>query len=80
MQVRPSVAGFTSQTFIITIMSPRAVLFLSISTNGGKGVQVGGETSDAVWFRDRDTEKKTGGRAGRHGDVEVLFGNNEDDG
>lgn len=40
---------------------------------------MGGETSDAVWFRDRDAKEKSRGRAGRHRDVEVLFRNNEDE-
>lgn len=43
-----------------------------------KGEEDGGETSDAVGFRDRDTEEKTGGRARGSRDAEVLFGRNQD--
>lgn len=43
--------------------------------SGETGVEDGGETSDGVWFTDRDTEEETGGR---DEDAEVLFGSNQD--
>ncbi|KAK3559241.1 hypothetical protein QTP86_008352 [Hemibagrus guttatus] len=51
----------------------------NISENQGEGVQDSGETSHAVWFRDRVTEEETGVRArgSRAEDVEVLFGSDK---
>lgn len=49
----------------------------SVSKKKSKSVEDGGGTTDAIWFRDRDTKEKTGGRAGRDEDVGVLFGRKE---
>lgn len=52
----------------------------SVSKKDIKGVEDGGETKDPVRLKDRDTEKKTGGRVGggRSEDAEVVFGRNQD--
>ena len=52
----------------------------SISKNERKSIQDGGVTHDVIWFRECDTEEKTGDRVGgsRGLNVEGLFGNDED--